>query len=373
MTITAEWIRNKDEFPWELVRAATGTTGLRTYLVNTDLVDKALTAAGLPAIDDAWDGLDFADLTVVQVGPAKVLGGKDISGNGDGGWCAVPVRYATPTRALAVFPQPGLKWTEIASGLEAFTGYFPLKRKTGPDPNTPNIDVPGPYQPSNNDDSFPVKQTTYSTRVHVYLKPDASYNAEALGLNDMEYFKPSKTLVVGRSYTVNELLERMIVYSDNDAVPLLLQTIDQKIFDEVFTDLGITIPGNASETLTDYMTVKTYANFFRVLNNASYLNRQTSEKALELLSRSDFASGIRAGVPVGTMVAQKFGERVFDVNPLSHKSQKELHDCGIVYFPQHPYLLCVMTKGTDFSKLEESIKTISQAVYASIQEENAQK
>jgi beta-lactamase class A len=196
---------------------------------------------------------------------------------------------------------------------------------------------------------------------------------EAMGLNDMEYFKPSKTLVVGRSYTVNELLERMIVYSDNDAVPLLLQTIDQKIFDEVFTDLGITIPGNASETLTDYMTVKTYANFFRVLNNASYLNRQTSEKALELLSRSDFASGIRAGVPVGTMVAQKFGERVFDVNPLSHKSQKELHDCGIVYFPQHPYLLCVMTKGTDFSKLEESIKTISQAVYASIQEENAQK
>jgi len=180
MTITAEWIRNKDEFPWELVRASTGTTGLRTYLVNTDLVDKALTAAGLPAIDDAWDGLDFADLTVVQVGPAKVLGGKDISGNGDGGWCAVPVRYATPTRALAVFPQPGLKWTEIASGLEAFTGYFPLKRKTGPDPNTPNIDVPGPYQPSNNGDGFPVKQATYSARVHVYLEPDASYDAEAL-------------------------------------------------------------------------------------------------------------------------------------------------------------------------------------------------
>ena len=180
MPLTAEWIRDRDKFPWELVRASTGTTGLRTYLVNTDLIDKALTAPGLPAIDDPWDGIDYPDLTVVQVVPAAVLGGKDTTGDGAGGWCAVPVRYATPSRQLAVFPQPGIKWTEVSSGVEAFTGYFPLKRQTGPDGNTPNVVVGGPFAPSNNGDGFPVKQATYSARVHVYMEPNASYDAATL-------------------------------------------------------------------------------------------------------------------------------------------------------------------------------------------------
>ena len=204
------------------------------------------------------------------------------------------------------------------------------------------------------------------------LTQKISFESE-LSLNGMEYFKPTKTLERRTAYTVDELLERMIVFSDNDAVPLLLQTVDQKVLDEVFTDLGITIPEGVSDSLTDYMTVKTYANFFRVLNNASYLNRAMSEKALALLSQANFKSGIRAGVPSGTVVAQKFGERVFASHPLDQRSEKELHDCGIVYFPEHPYLLCVMTKGKDFTKLAQSIKAISQAVYTSIQSENPEK
>ena len=182
-------------------------------------------------------------------------------------------------------------------------------------------------------------------------------------LNAIEHFKPAKNLVPHQAYTVDDLLFRMIGYSDNNAVPLLVNSIDTKILNEVFTDLGITIPQEENATLTDYITVKQYASFFRVLYNATYLNREMSEKALYLLSQPDFPAGIMAGMPAGTKFVDKFGERNFGDNPNDLTSQKELHDCGIVYYPDHPYLLCIMTKGTDFEKLANAIKNISKIVY----------
>ncbi len=182
-------------------------------------------------------------------------------------------------------------------------------------------------------------------------------------LNSLEYFKPEKTLRVGVPYTVEELIERMIVYSDNNALPLLLTAIDNKELQEVYTDLGIVIPPEVSDSLVDYMTVKSYASFFRVLYNATYLSRAMSEKALKLLGQSSFKEGLVAGLPSYITVAKKFGERNFSSPPNDRTSQKELHDCGVVYFPSHPYLLCIMTKGKDFERLAKTIKEISRMVY----------
>ena len=44
----------------------------------------------------------------------------------------------------------------------------------------------------------------------------------------------------------------------------------------------------------------------------------------------------------------------------------QLHDCGIVYYPQHPDLLCVMTKGPDFERLDDIIRGVSQISFAEI-------
>jgi len=41
----------------------------------------------------------------------------------------------------------------------------------------------------------------------------------------------------------------------------------------------------------------------------------------------------------------------------------QLHDCGIVYYPQRPYVICVMTKGRDLDVLKNVIKGISEIVY----------
>jgi hypothetical protein len=46
--------------------------------------------------------------------------------------------------------------------------------------------------------------------------------------------------------------------------------------------------------------------------------------------------------------------------------ERQLQDCGIVYFPGRPYLLCVMAKGAKLGELEKFIKAVSRLVYNSV-------
>lgn len=181
-------------------------------------------------------------------------------------------------------------------------------------------------------------------------------------LNVGENFKPFDSVQPGKYYTVAELIESMIINSDNNAMMLLRDAIDEKALSEVFTDLGLTVPELGADP--DFMNVKNYSRFFRVLYHATYLSRASSEKALELLTREKPFRGIVAGVPEGIVVAQKFGERGM-VTDAGDVAARELHDCGIVYDPGSPYLLCVMTKGSvNFEKLTDIIQKISGIVYA---------
>ena len=70
-----------------------------------------------------------------------------------------------------------------------------------------------------------------------------------------------------------------------------------------------------------------------------------------------------AGVPSSTVVAHKFGEHVSLAN--GQINTIELHDCGIVYYNNNPYFLCIMTKGRDLGELKNIIKGISSIVYQS--------
>lgn len=187
--------------------------------------------------------------------------------------------------------------------------------------------------------------------------------AGAKDANRAQYWKPSAAIKAGQSYSVNELIEHMIVYSDNNAADLLVENIDPKILNGVYTDLGMRVPDPA-KGLDDF-TAKEYASFARVLYDATYLNRELSDKALEIMTRTEFKNGIVAGTPQDVTVAHKFGERI-TVDPSGRILSYELHDCGIVYYPENPYLLCIMTKGTQekaYAGLEDTIKQIAQATY----------
>lgn len=183
-----------------------------------------------------------------------------------------------------------------------------------------------------------------------YKKSDEDYN-KALT------FMPSKMIVPGHSYSIDELIYAMIVYSDNNANTLLFKNTDPKKLIKTYIDLGVQPPIVGRKD--DYMSVEEYTSFFRILFNSSYLGKEMSERALRYLTEAEFKDGIVAGVPSGIVVAHKFGERVSG----AQNEIKELHDCGIVYYPNSPYLLCIMTRGTDFSTLDDIIRDISHRVY----------
>ncbi len=172
---------------------------------------------------------------------------------------------------------------------------------------------------------------------------------------------PDKALDDGKKYSVDELVQRMIAYSDNDAMETLYPLLPEKEYQDLYLNLGIDHidPANAATALS----VVEYSTFFRVLFNASYLSQASSEKALGYLAQSTFTAGLRAGVPAQVQIAHKFGER--DLGDGFY----QLHDCGIVYVPKSPYLLCVMTRGTNRKVLEDAIRDISKFTYGQVQKQ----
>ncbi len=172
---------------------------------------------------------------------------------------------------------------------------------------------------------------------------------------------PKESAKEGIHYSISELINYIMKYSDNNAYYALLAYLEKispnlQILRDTFFDLGIT---NPQSTLEETITVKSYASIFTQLFNASYFsNKETSELALNYLVDTDFKEGLVAGVPESIQIAHKFGERFDEKSGL-----KQLHDCGIVYYPNNPYLICIMTRGKDMEKLKKVISEISAMTY----------
>ena len=176
---------------------------------------------------------------------------------------------------------------------------------------------------------------------------------------------PEKTLVEGETYTLDALINQLIIYSDNEVLAAIKELTNYESLVKVYQDLGLRNPYEAENENT--LTVKDYASFFRILYNATYLNKDMSEKALKLLSQVQYDEGIASGIPFNIKVANKFGEREYTLEPIH--GRKQLHDCGIIYHPKKPYILCVMTKGSNFESLQRTIKEISTNIYQKVNTE----
>lgn len=170
---------------------------------------------------------------------------------------------------------------------------------------------------------------------------------------------------IGQPYSLAELGEKMIQNSDNVATAMLYEHIPKEFVDNTFLNIGVARVHQENEI---FLRIKDMASFYRILFNASYLNREHSETVLKILSETNYYDGLVAGVPKNTKVAHKYGERF----PADFKNIKEdmlqIHDCGIVYYPKAPYILCIMTRGNDLKKQQTIIKQISHFFYEKISE-----
>lgn len=177
----------------------------------------------------------------------------------------------------------------------------------------------------------------------------------------LQSFVPDEKIKNNVSYTVRDVIRHVLVYSDNTALSMLHDFINI-VGDEnnnlplVFRELGLLLP---DDLLDRDISTRAYASLFRQLYTSSYLSQEYSEMILSDLSTSNFTMGLKSGVPADVTVANKYGERFIG-------DTKQLHDCGIVYYPKNPYLLCVMTQGNDFQALAEVIAEVSRILYREV-------
>jgi beta-lactamase class A len=166
-------------------------------------------------------------------------------------------------------------------------------------------------------------------------------------------------LVVGNSYSVRELVTTMLIDSDNSARDLIMTTLPEKYITELYSYLNISEP---SPQKNFRMSIDNYALLFRLLYSSTFVDEEHSEELLSILTHTNFPYGITRDLPSDIPIAHKFG--VYNLpKDADGVELQQLHDCGIIYQLDRPYLLCVMTQGPEQAVLADFIAKVSRKVY----------
>lgn len=120
---------------------------------------------------------------------------------------------------------------------------------------------------------------------------DKEYIYQSNTKNNLEKipFDDPSMLKDGKTYTVNELINRMIIDSDNGAKNLLIDNLDVNYLMKIYTELNLKTPNSDNSYA---ISAKEYSLFIRILYNATYLNSENSEKALSILAKAKFVDGL---------------------------------------------------------------------------------
>jgi len=157
----------------------------------------------------------------------------------------------------------------------------------------------------------------------------------------------------GAGYKITPLkaAELSLVDSDNTAINVVGAALEgEPPSDNVFTEINFRYKISDNRLLT---SAASYSGFFRCLYQSCYLNQKDSQWVLKELTKTEFP-GIKDGVPSEVTVSHKIGD-----------TDNTYDDCGIVYLPKQPYLLCVMI-GVNRAKAVPIIANLSRTIYSGI-------
>lgn len=168
----------------------------------------------------------------------------------------------------------------------------------------------------------------------------------------------------GNWYTVDELIQQMIAYSDNKATLMLMQIVGEQKVTQITRDLNLNVSSELGMH-SNFVSVKNFAGLFRILYNATYLSPAMSDKALGYLLQTRYSDGIRKAIPSEIPFAQKYGTRD-EISKDGKYTNFQLHHFGIVYLPQKPFLIGIMTRGADKKTREKVIEDLAALTYSSV-------
>ena len=200
---------------------------------------------------------------------------------------------------------------------------------------------------------IPIVMSLYRAEELGRLKLDekATIAAGDLSSESGELYKKG----AGYQITLQEAADLTLIHSDNTAINVIIdrlnQVIDPKDQALYFLDAEITVQDNSEVAVL--ISSRSYSSFLKCLYLSCYLERKHSQEILSKLTQTPFDDLLVAGVSdKDIVIAHKIG--TFSKNVQS--------DCGIVYYPKRPYLVCLMIRG-DETQARPAFKEISKQIY----------
>lgn len=149
--------------------------------------------------------------------------------------------------------------------------------------------------------------------------------------------------------SVKKALEQMITISHNYAALLLTTKVKLATVKTFLEDQNLSNSKVGSPPKT---TARDIAKYYEQLYNGQIINREYSDKMIDLLSRQRLNDRIPKYLPEGIRVAHKTGEL-----------DMVKHDAGIVYSPNGDYIFVVLSETPRPADAAEKTAKLSEKVY----------
>lgn len=157
---------------------------------------------------------------------------------------------------------------------------------------------------------------------------------------------------VGSQFTLKDLAKHAIVDSDNTAINMLMEATAGKfdLFQKTIEELDVNLVAENSSQTT--IGAAGYGSMLKCLYLSCVNTYADSQQILSWMTESDSPPRLCASLPSNVKVAHKYGT----------PGGVSESDCGIVYVPERPYLICVMI-GAGPDSANPIIQDVSKKVY----------
>ncbi len=216
----------------------------------------------------------------------------------------------------------------------------------------------GPTFGINEYDAFSPATLLKLTLVTAYVQYAEEY-PELLSEIVLDSSAPTST----QGVRMNELLTRVARDSDEDAYQALrahLLTLPEgtELLKRRAEELGLLV--DIESGIENPLSIKAYSSMLHALFFARFLPPDVANEVLAMM-RDDARSGIASVIPESVSVVHRRGTQTRLIEGRSRS-----YDCGIVYFPQNAFSLCITVLGFDEEKNNATIEYIARSVFEEV-------